>query len=204
MAPRRKSVLPKTKTPDEWAKMFACIDTRYPTQVRNHALLMLLYATGLRVGEALALGTHDVDFGLGKLTVVDGKTGQRIVPLGHANAEMRPSLERWLRIRGEWNPESDLLFVTSTGGPLSANAVRRTMLVYGERAGIGHISPHMLRHSAATEMLAAGAPPIGVQRCLGHRSLSTTLSVYAWAADTHAEDAMAARYAKGRARGRGV
>lgn len=196
MAPRRKSVLPKTKTPDEWARMFACIDTRYPTQARNHALLMLLYVTGLRVGEAVSLRTPNVDFKLANLTVVDGKTGERTVPLKQVDPAMWPSLERWLAIRRGWNPDSDLIFVTSTGGPLGTNAVRRSMLIYGERAGIGHITPHMLRHSAATEMLAAGAPPIGVQRCLGHRSLSTTLSVYAWAADTHAADAMACRYAK--------
>jgi integrase/recombinase XerC len=67
------------------------------------------------------------------------------------------------------------------------------MAVYAQRAGIGHTTPHMLRHSAATEMLAAGAPPIGVQRVLGHRSLSTTLTTYAHAADVHAAEAMARR-----------
>jgi integrase/recombinase XerD len=77
MPRRAKSVLPKTRTPEEWARFFDVIDTRYPTQARNHALLLLLYTTGLRVGEGLNLRVRDVDFDLGKVTVIAGKTGQR-------------------------------------------------------------------------------------------------------------------------------
>lgn len=196
MASRKKNVLPKTKTPAEWARLFKSIDTRYPTQARNHALLLLLYATGLRVGEALSLRVKDVDFDLEKLTVVEGKTGQRIVPLPQSEpirGELEETLKRWLAIRAEWSVSGDALFVSKTGEAMRSSAVRRSMEVYGVRSGIGHVSPHMLRHSAATEMLANGASPIGVQRVLGHRRLSTTLDVYSWAADTHAAEAMAKR-----------
>jgi len=190
MATRTKSVLPKTRSPEEWARLFGCIQTRYPTQARNDALLRLMYVTGLRVGEALALRVRDFDADLGKVTVTEGKTGQRVVPLPNDVNTLRRSIERWLAFRRSWKPTSDLLFVTATGAPMRTSAVRRTMALYGERSGIGHVTPHMLRHSAASEMFAAGAPPIGVQRVLGHRSLRTTLETYAHASDTHALEAM--------------
>ena len=194
MAPRRKSVLPKTRTPREWAAFFDCIATRYPTAARNHALLYLTYVTGLRIGETLALRVKDVDLDLLKVHVTQGKTGERMVPLPDDPALAR-TIARWLQIRETW-PAGDLLFITRSGEPIRSSAVRRSMALYGTRSGIGHVTPHMLRHSAATEMLANGAPPIGVQRVLGHRSLRTTLETYAHACDTHAAEAMARRFSR--------
>lgn len=188
----RKARLPRTKTPEEWQKLFKCIDTRYPTQARSHALIRLLYMTGVRVGEALSLHVTDIDFDRMKLRVRDGKTGERIVPLPD-DAELRNTVERWLRFRAAWSADAPLLFITRTGAPLHANAVRRSMLLYGERSGVGRATPHMARHGLATELLGAGASPIGVQRILGHRRLSTTLDTYAHAADCHAAEAMAKR-----------
>ena len=194
MAPRRKTVLPKTRTPEEWSAFFRCIATCYPTAARNHALLYLTYVAGLRIGETLDLRVHDVDLNLLKVHVTQGKTGERIVPLPDDPGLVK-TLARWLQIRETW-PSSDLLFMTRTGEPIRSSAVRRSMALYGTRSGIGHVTPHMLRHSAATEMLANGAPPIGVQRVLGHRSLRTTLETYAHACDTHAAEAMARRFAR--------
>ena len=191
MPPRRKNTLPKTKTPEEWAGLFRCIQTRSPTAARNHALLYLTYLTGLRIGETLALRMQDVNLDLLKVHVTEGKTGERVVPLPDEPA-LEKSLSRWLAIRTDW-AQDDLLFITRTGRPLRSSAVRRSMEIYGRRCGIGHVTPHMLRHSAATEMLANGAPPIGVQRVLGHRSLRTTMEVYAHACDTHAVEAMSRR-----------
>ena len=164
MAPRRKNVLPKTKTPEEWAALFRCIETRYPTAARNHAMLYLTYLAGLRIGETLALRVGDVDLDRLKVYVRHGKTGERIVPLP-GEPMLAASLERWVKVRGTW-PTSELLFITRTGEPIRSSAVRRSMALYGVRSGIGHVTPHMLRHSAATEMLANGASPIGVQQYL--------------------------------------
>jgi len=194
MAPRSKSVLPKTRSPEEWEVFFRCMATRYPTAARNHALLYLTYLAGLRIGETLALRERDVDLDLLKVHVTRSKTGERIVPLPD-DPKLTQSLTRWLEIRKSW-PASDLLFITRSGEPIRPSAVRRSMALYGKRSGIGHVTPHMLRHSAATEMLANGAPPIGVQRVLGHRSLRTTLETYAHACDTHAAEAMARRFGR--------
>src|SRR5450759_3694531 len=118
MAPRRKSVLPKTKTPQEWAALFDCIATRYPTAARNHALLYLTYLTGLRIGETLALRVKDLDFDRLKVHVTQGKTGERMVPLPDDPA-LESTIARWLQIREKW-PTGDLLFITRSGAPLES------------------------------------------------------------------------------------
>ena len=185
----RKTRLPKTKTPEQWQLFFRAIDTRYDTQKRNEALLYLMYESALRVGEALQLHVNDVDLRLLRVHVRSGKSGEGMVPLP-ADQKLINSIEAWLEVRSRWNPDSEILFVTKPGRPLSANAVRESMKVYAERAGIGHCHPHMLRHSAATELLANGATILGTSRILRHRSIQTTLSCYAHAADSHAREAM--------------
>lgn len=194
MAPRKKNVLPKTRSPEEWAMFFQCINTRYESAARNHALLYLTYVAGLRIGETLSLHAGDVDLVRLRTHVRDGKTGERVVPLPD-DPELHVTIGRWLSVRESWKPQVPELFVTKTGSAIRPSAIRRTMALYGRRSGIGHVTPHMLRHSAATEMLANGAAPIGVQRVLGHSSLRTTLETYAHACDTHAAEAVARRFA---------
>lgn len=189
----RKNRLPKTKTPEEWSAFFKAIDTRYDSGRRSYALFYLLYQSGLRIGEALQLEVKDVsvDETL-RVHVREGKSGERWVPLPDDPGLIR-AMNRWLEVRARWNPDCTLLFVTKPGKALSSNAARESMNVIAKRAGIGHTSCHQLRHSLATELLSRGASAIGVQRILGHRLLSTTLAVYAHAADTHAREAMAHR-----------
>jgi len=188
----RKSRLPKTKTPEEWQAFFKSINARYDCGKRNDALFRLLYASALRVGEALSLEISDFDQELMRIHVRVGKTGERFVPLPDDPALIK-SINAWLEVRSRWNPTTPLLFTTKPGKALSTNAARESMKLYGERAGIGHVHPHMARHSAATELLSHGASPIGVQRILGHRQLSTLLSTYSHACDTHAREAMTKR-----------
>ena len=188
----RKSSLPKTKTPEEWQRFFSAIDRRYDSGKRNHALFYLLYVSALRIGEALQLEVQDFEAELLRIHVRVGKTGERFVPLPDDPTLVR-TMTAWLEVRSRWNPATPLLFTTKPGKALSTNAARESMKLYGERAGIGHVHPHMARHSAATELLSHGASPIGVQRILGHRSLSTLLSTYSHACDTHAREAMEKR-----------
>lgn len=190
---RTKNRLPKTRSPEEWRRFFKAINTRFPTARRNHALLYLTYLTGMRIGEALYLHVEDVNLGTRRVHVREGKSGERMIPLPDDPA-LATTLSAWLDVREGWHPDSQLLFVTRTGRPLTSDAVRRSMDLYGRRSGIGHVHPHMLRHSAATEMLANGASLIGVQRVLGHRNLTTTLNVYAHACDIHAVEAMERRF----------
>ena len=152
MAQRKKDALPKTKTAEEWAAFFRCIATRYPTAARNHALLYLTYLTGMRIGEALLLEVRDVDLDRFKVRVRQGKTGERVVPLAD-DSRLHTSLERWIRVREEWSPTSDLLFVTRSGECLSDAAVRRSAVPFKTSRGI------VMRSACAQIVALAAAIP---------------------------------------------
>jgi hypothetical protein len=138
VAPRRKKVLPKTRSPEEWAAFFRCIQTRYPTAARNHALRYLTYLAGLRIGETLALRAQDVDLDRLKVHVTRGKTGERIVPLPH-DPKLAETLARWLKARAAWTPRDDLLFVTRLA---SRYAPARSGALWSSTAsGVGSFSP---------------------------------------------------------------
>lgn len=143
-----------------------------PTQsgwfrLRNRALLELLYGAGLRVGEAVALDTRDVDLAE-RLVRVRGKGDkERIVPFGPPAAE---ALERWMRAMGA----EGALFRNKAGGRLSARSAWRIVRDAGAANGIPGVHPHLLRHSCATHLLGDGADLRAIQEQLGHASLSTT------------------------------
>jgi site-specific recombinase XerC len=143
VAPRQKHVLPKTRTPEEWATFFGCIATCYPTAARNHALLYLTYVTGLRIGETLALRLHDVDLDLLKVHVTRGKTGERIVPLPD-DPKLTQPITRWLQVRKSW-PTSDLLFVTRSG---ETYQTRRGQALYGALRHSQRHRPRDASHAA--------------------------------------------------------
>lgn len=146
-----------------------------PVDLRNQALLELLYASGLRVSEAAGLKVRDLDLAQAQARVM-GKGGkERIVPL-HATAVAalsayldrgRPSLV------GAVEPQN--LFLSTRGNPLSADAIRRMFKNALQAAGLdASLSPHAVRHTFATDVLDGGADLRSVQEMLGHASLSTT------------------------------
>lgn len=142
--------------------------------LRDRALLELLYGTGVRISEACGLDTADVDHGRRVVRVL-GKGGrERTVPYG---APAHRALDEWLR-RGRpvlATPHSrDALFLGAKGGRLNLTTARRIVGGYAEAAGLPRISPHGLRHSAATHLLEGGADLRAVQELLGHSSLAST------------------------------
>jgi integrase/recombinase XerC len=145
--------------------------------LRDAAILELLYSSGLRVGELAGLDTSDLDFGLGVVRVL-GKGGQeRIVPVGEKALErVRDYLAgRKPRTTGRGGPRSeDSLFANLRGGRLSARSVRRMVCARSGLACRLRVAPHALRHSMATHLLEMGADLRAVQEMLGHASLSTT------------------------------
>lgn len=145
-----------------------------PTDVRNQALLELLYAAGLRVSEASGLLCTQVLLDESMLRVVGKGSKERIVPLhetackalGRYLDEARPCLLK--------NP-SPYVFLSSRGNRMSANAIRLVFKQALAAAGLDStLSPHAMRHSFATDLLAGGADLRSVQEMLGHASLSTT------------------------------
>ena len=143
--------------------------------VRDRAVLEMLYATGLRVGELVGLSLEDVDMASGLVRVLGKGRKERVVPFGRkASAALRVWLERSRALRsGEGRREP--VFLNLRGGRLTDRSVRRILDRRLQEAAVAaRVSPHALRHSFATHLLGAGADLRAIQELLGHASLSTT------------------------------
>ena len=142
-------------------------------QLRDRALLELLYASGMRVAELCALDRENLDIPAGKATVTGKGNKQRVVPFG---APARRALREWLE-RGRpqlAQSKETALFVGVRGKRIDQRQVRRVVEALTLEAGLAPLSPHEIRHSAATHMLDGGADLREVQELLGHASLQTT------------------------------
>jgi integrase/recombinase XerC len=146
-----------------------------PVALRDAALLELLYATGIRVGELVALDVGDADFERRLVRVLGKGRKERSVPFG---VPASLALGRWLdegRPRLATGSAGAALFVGARGRRIDPRTVRRVVQVLlGQVPGAPALSPHGLRHSAATHLLEGGADLRSVQELLGHASLSTT------------------------------
>ena len=150
-------------------------DRGTPEGVRDAAILELLYSTGMRLGEMLALRGGDIDFANGTVKVTGKGSKQRIIPFGR---KARAALRAYLGVRpalaaGRAAPEN--LFLTVRGNPMNPKGVNLLMNRYIARVSdIEKKSPHVLRHTFATHLLDRGADLRAVKELLGHESLSTT------------------------------
>lgn len=139
---------------------------------RDSAILELLYATGMRVAELAGLDCRDVDLDRRTARVTGKGNKQRVVPFGHAAAD---ALAHWLDdARPRMAAVEDALFVGVRGKRIDVRQVRRIVERAGAVTGTPDLSPHGLRHSAATHLLEGGADLRVVQELLGHSSLQTT------------------------------
>ncbi|VAW08906.1 hypothetical protein MNBD_ACTINO01-70 [hydrothermal vent metagenome] len=161
-------------TPDEvLAMLAACRDT--VTGIRDRALITVMYRSGLRVGEALALEPKDVDLRIGAIAVLHGK-GDRRRTVG-IDPGAAPIIERWKATRAEQlaPPPGVVLFCSQKCRRMSRSMVREMLLRLAARTGIEkRVHPHGLRHTMAYELLMEGVPIPIIQRQLGHASLQTT------------------------------
>jgi len=142
--------------------------------LRNRALIALLYRSGLRVSEALALRPTDVDLEAGAVRVLRGKGGRsRVVGIDPAGAAV---VAAWATRRAVLGHGGNTpLFYTSRGRAISAGHVRRLFHRLGSRAGIHkRVHPHGLRHTHAAELRAEGVDIGIISKQLGHRSIATT------------------------------
>ena len=172
--PRPKRPLPKALTPDDALRVTTDIGEATSTaleQARDSALMMLLYGAGLRIAEALALNISDLPATDNALKVTGKGNKQRLVPLLPI---VRDNLSVWLKHHP--HPGSDQpLFVGVRGGRLSATIAQKNLRLFRHLNGLpDHATPHALRHSFATHLLAGGADLRSIQELLGHASLSTT------------------------------
>jgi integrase/recombinase XerC len=174
--PKIEKRLPEFFYEQELEQLFNSCETSTPLGKRNKALLELLYATGIRVGECCQIKLKDVDFSLSTI-LVHGKGGkERYVPFGK---QAKVAIQQYIydgrpKLIGE-KTTHDYLFVNFRGGALTDRGVRTILNAMFDRSALnGKIHPHMLRHSFATHLLNNGADMRSVQELLGHAFLSST------------------------------
>ena len=167
--------LPHCLTPEEVDRLIAQPDTSTALGLRDQAMLEVLYATGLRVSELVALKAADINASGGYLTTT-GKGGkQRLVPLGDRAADAIRRYQERSRPELARPASPPRLFLNARGGPLSRVGFWKVLKGHARTAGLrADVSPHALRHSFATHLLERGADLRAIQMMLGHADLSTT------------------------------
>jgi integrase/recombinase XerD len=180
-SPRLARRLPKALDEAQVVALLDSVDGIEPIDLRDRALLELLYASGARISELVGLSLVDLPTGEGLLRVFGKGAKERIVPVG---GPAQAALDEWLSPRGrprlaphQWRRRSDAeaVFINTRGGRLSRQGAWAVVRGRAERVGLGPlVSPHVLRHSCASHMLAHGADIRVVQELLGHVSIATT------------------------------
>ena len=173
-APKIEKKEPAILTPDEVERLLAQPSGTAAKELRDKAMLELMYATGLRVSELIHLKAEDVNLSVGFLTCRD-EHRERTIPFGK---EVRAALSRYTESAREQllkGRESQWLFVNCSGGVMSRQGFWKIIKFYGQQAGIeADITPHTLRHSFAAHLLGNGADMKAVQTIMGHSDLATT------------------------------
>jgi len=173
--PRRARKLPQVLTRGEIEKLLSQPRGTEPAALRDRALLELMYACGLRASEAIGLELLDVDVEEGVLRARGKGSKERVVPIGQAAVRaLRIYLERGRPALVKGAPEAHL-FVNFRGGQLTRQGLYKIVRRHALTAGLAdRMSPHTLRHTFATHLLAGGCDLRSVQEMLGHADVSTT------------------------------
>jgi integrase/recombinase XerD len=173
--PRARAQLPKVLTRDEVARLLAQPAGGAPAALRDRALLETMYACGLRASEAIGLELSELDLEAGILRARGKGSKERIVPIG---SKAIASLEAYLdkaRPRLVGLREEPRVFVNLRGSGLSRQGLYKIVQRHAKSAGLAHrMSPHTLRHSFATHLLAGGCDLRSLQEMLGHADIATT------------------------------
>jgi len=175
VSPKQWRHLPKHLSLGEVDRLLEAPSDQKSIEVRDRAMLQLLYATGMRVSELVSVRRASLESEMGFLRVT-GKGGkQRLVPVGREALEAIEAYVRDARPKILQGRHSESLFVTGRGSAMTRQAFWLRLKQYGLRAGIeARLTPHVLRHSFATHLLERGADLRSLQLMLGHSDISTT------------------------------
>lgn len=184
--PQKGSYLPRFLNQVEIEALLRVPDTSTETGLRDRAILELMYASGLRVSEAVSLRVRDIDLDAGVLTTTGKGSKTRRVPVGSSAVQWVRSYLVWRQKRE--NIEIENLFVTPAGRRLTRQAIYSFITGYAEKADLDGVSPHTLRHSFATHLVQNSADIRSVQQMLGHADISTT-QIYTHMTDAHLKKA---------------
>ena len=171
-APKSPRTLPKTLDADQVGALLQD-SAREPLVVRDQAMIELMYSSGLRLAELVALDRRELDLSDGSVVVTGKGAKTRVLPVG---SQARRALREWLRLRAELaGADEPALFVSRRGGRLSPRAVQTRVRAFALRRGSAvQLHPHMLRHSFASHLLESSGDLRAVQELLGHADISTT------------------------------
>ena len=180
--PQKGRYLPRFLNQTEIDMLLHTPDVSTETGLRDRAMLELMYASGLRVSEAVNLKITDIDLEAGVLTTTGKGNKTRRVPVGSSAIEW---LRSYLVVRQKKESiEVQNLFITAAGRPLDRRTIHSLVRDYAQRIGLDGVSPHTLRHSFATHLVQNRADIRSVQQMLGHADISTT-QIYTHMTDAH-------------------
>lgn len=170
-APKQAKHLPKNIDQEQVGKLLDN-QSKEPIDIRDRAMLELMYSSGLRLSELQGLNLNSINTRVREVRVLGKGNKERILPFGRYASH---AIQEWLKVRLLFNPKDDALFVSSLGNRMSHRSIQKRMEVWGIKQGLdSHLNPHKLRHSFATHMLEASSDLRAVQELLGHSNLSTT------------------------------
>ena len=174
-APKAPRPLPKALSVEAAQQLLDANGKLTVPESRDRAMFELLYSSGLRLAElvALDLGDGRVDLAQGEVTVTGKGSKTRTVPIG---ARARQAIQEWIGVRAQLaHPDEKALFVGARGRRIGPRLVGARLAAWARRQGLAeHVHPHMLRHSFATHVLQSSQDLRAVQEMLGHASISTT------------------------------
>ncbi|MBI4852129.1 MAG: tyrosine-type recombinase/integrase [Acidobacteria bacterium] len=174
--PKAWQTMPKFLSKTEVYKLFAQVDIRSNIGIRDISMLQLLYVTGIRVSELITIKLTDIDLTKSTLTYLGKSNKGRDIDLGDAQKYLANYLQIRKQLLGKRN--SDMLFVNNYGEELTRQQFWRIIVEYGKSAGLGHITPHMLRHTFATRLLEHGADNVSVEMLSKDESSKTKEPTY--------------------------
>lgn len=195
-APRVEKKAPDVLQMQEVERLLEQPGHDHPKEIRDRAMLELLYATGIRVSELIGLKLTDVNMQMGYIMCTD-RSRERAVPFG--NKAREALTEYFFKARGQMvqDPKEQALFVNCSGKPMSRQGFWKLIKYYAHKAGIEEeITPHTLRHSFAAHLVANGADLRSVQEMLGHADISTT-QIYAGLNHNHIKEVYAKAHPRG-------
>ena len=169
-APKSASNLPEVLTPEDVEQLLNFKPSSL-IEIRDVAIVEMMYSSGLRVSETVNINVSDFEEGMSFLRVLGKGSKTRLVPIGRFAIS---AINNWLSERDKIVSNTDALFLNSKGTRLTVRSVQLRLKKMALKQGLPPIHPHMLRHSFATHMLESSGDLRTIQELLGHSSLSTT------------------------------
>ena len=169
-APKSSNTLPDVLSPEDVEQLLNFKPSN-TIEIRDMAIVELMYSSGLRVSETVNINISDFEENMSFLRVIGKGSKTRLVPMGRFAIN---AINNWLNEREKISNGTDALFLNSKGSRLSVRSIQLRLKKMAIKQGLPPVHPHMLRHSFATHMLESSGDLRTIQELLGHSSLSTT------------------------------